>query len=105
MLLSSALHEADAVYTVLALVAAGVGVSLLPASIRETPRHGITFRKVQGSLPEIEMGAAYRREAPSNVLRAFLDVVREVTAKQQKRRNVRKTKTGASGSYPSTSPP
>jgi DNA-binding transcriptional LysR family regulator len=84
-------HEADAIYTVLALVAAGVGVSLLPASIQETPRHGIIFRKVEGSLPEIEMGAAYRREEQSNVLRAFLEVVREVTANQKKRsRGVRK---------------
>jgi DNA-binding transcriptional LysR family regulator len=74
-------HEADAIYTILALVAAGLGVSLLPASIRETPREGIVFRKIQGPLPQIEMGAAYRRDAPSNVLRSFLDVVRAVTAK------------------------
>jgi DNA-binding transcriptional LysR family regulator len=77
-------HEADAIYTVLALVAAGLGVSLLPASIQETPRHGIVFRNVQGPMPHIEMGAAYRREAPSNVLRSFLEVVREVTAKSKK---------------------
>src|SRR5262245_7552430 len=77
-------HEADAIYTVLALVAAGLGVSLLPASIQETPRHGIVFRNIQGPMPQIEMGAAYRREAPANVLRSFLDVVREVTSKPQK---------------------
>ena len=77
-------HEADAIYTVLALVAAGLGVSLLPASIRETPRHGIVFRNVRGPMPHIEMGAAYRRDAPSNVLRSFLEVVREVTSKSKK---------------------
>lgn len=83
-------HEADAIYTVLALVAAGVGVSLLPASIPETPRHGITFRKIQGSLPHIEMGAAYRRETPSNVLLAFLDVAREVVGhREQRQKSIR----------------
>jgi DNA-binding transcriptional LysR family regulator len=79
-------HEADAIYTILALVAAGLGVSLLPASIRETPRKGIVFRKIQGPLPQIEMGAAYRRDASSNVLSSFLEVVNEVTAKKKGRK-------------------
>jgi hypothetical protein len=43
------------------------------------------FRKLDGHLPEIEMGAAYRRDASSNVLRAFLDVVKEVTGKKRKK--------------------
>jgi len=34
------------------------------------------------------MGAAYRQHASSNVLRAFLDVVKEVTGKKRKRRVV-----------------
>jgi len=38
-------HEADAIYTVLALVAAGVGVSLLPVSIRDTPRTVSLFER------------------------------------------------------------
>jgi DNA-binding transcriptional LysR family regulator len=85
-------HEADAIATILALVAAGLGVSLLPASLQETERKGIVFRKVDGPLPLIEMGTVYRREAPSNVLAAFLDVVRSVTDKTQKKTVKRRTR-------------
>jgi DNA-binding transcriptional LysR family regulator len=79
-------HEADAIYTMLALVAAGVGVSMIPASLQETARHGIEFRRITGALPQIEMGAAYRRDGSSNVLHSFLGIVRRITGSRRRYR-------------------
>jgi DNA-binding transcriptional LysR family regulator len=71
-------HEGDNIYTTLALVAAGLGVSLFPASLLEVPRRGIAVRQLQGTIPVMEMGVAYRRDEESTVLALFTEVVRSV---------------------------
>jgi DNA-binding transcriptional LysR family regulator len=74
-------HEGDTLYTSLALVAAGVGVSLFPASLLDVPRKGIVVRQLEPSPPIMGMGAAYRRDEQSAVLRSFLTVLDEVIKK------------------------
>lgn len=70
--------EADNTYTALALVAAGLGVSLLPASARQVGWKGVVFKDLEPPVPWTEMAIAYTRES-SRSLSAFLSVVREVT--------------------------
>ncbi len=71
-------QEANGVQTNLALVAAGVGVSLLPASVRVLRREGVLFRDLGEPAPTTKLAAAWHRENRSPLLRSFLEVVREV---------------------------
>jgi DNA-binding transcriptional LysR family regulator len=70
-------HEGDTLYTSLALVAAGVGVSLFPASLVDVPRKGIVVRNLEPSPPMMGMGVAFRRDEQSEVLQSFLKVLSE----------------------------
>lgn len=68
--------EADGIYTSLALVAAGRGVAVLPVSLLEIDRPGITMRPFEPPSPVIEMGAVHVSDHDSAVLRMFMGVVR-----------------------------
>jgi DNA-binding transcriptional LysR family regulator len=72
------MHETDSIQTNLGLVAAGLGVSLLPASIRKLQRAGVVYRPLAPPAPHVEMAVAYAREELSPTLGAFLRVLREV---------------------------
>lgn len=74
-------QEADHIQTNLGLVAMGLGISLLPASIQVIQRAGIAYRPLCAPIPQVEMAIAYRRDNTSEVLHAFLKVVREITAR------------------------
>ena len=62
--------------TNLALVAAGLGVTLMPSSIRNLRRSGVAYRALAPPVPHVEMAVAYRRGERSAVLPAFLHVLR-----------------------------
>lgn len=62
--------------TNLALVSAGLGVSLLPASIRNLRRAGVVYRPMAAPVPVVDMAVVWRRDERSPVVPAFLDVVR-----------------------------
>ncbi len=64
--------------TNLGLVSAGLGVALMPASIRNLRRAGVVYRALAPPVPHVEMAVAYRRDHRSAVLPAFLRVLREV---------------------------
>jgi DNA-binding transcriptional LysR family regulator len=60
------------VQTLIGLVAAGVGVALLPASVEHLHRTGVEYRPVEPAARELEMIAVWRREPAPAVLAAFL---------------------------------
>ncbi len=64
--------------TNLALVSAGLGVSLMPASIRNLRRSGVVYRPLAPPVTQVEMAIAYRRDEPSAIVTAFLQTVRDV---------------------------
>ncbi|AHY46343.1 Transcriptional regulator [Rubrobacter radiotolerans] len=68
--------------TVVALVAGGVGVALVPATIRNLTRTGVVYRSIKGFSPTVEMGVVWRREERSAVVRSFLGVVSEVCRRE-----------------------
>jgi DNA-binding transcriptional LysR family regulator len=72
-------QEAWLMQTTVSLVAGGMGVTLVPASLQNLQRTGVVYKHVEGLLPEIELGVVWRRGDPSAVLRAFLGVVGDFT--------------------------
>jgi DNA-binding transcriptional LysR family regulator len=66
------------VVTLLSLVAAGVGVSILPNHVQTLQREGVVYRSLQDTTLNRRIAIVWRREDPSVVLRQFLKVVQEV---------------------------
>jgi DNA-binding transcriptional LysR family regulator len=77
-------HEVDNLYTACALVAAGLGVCLLPAGVQDMHATSMVMRPVTPALPHIDMhiALAYKPQPASELVRLFVDVVREVVAQQ-----------------------
>ena len=53
-----AAQEAVSKFTTLSLVASGLGVALLPASVRVWRRAGVVFTEIEGELPRVDLAAA-----------------------------------------------
>jgi DNA-binding transcriptional LysR family regulator len=70
-------HETESIQTNIGLIAAGLGVSLLPQSIRNLRRKGVVYRPLAPPVPYVEMAIAYARDDTSAVLQSFLRIVRE----------------------------
>lgn len=69
-------QEAREMQTVVGLVAAGLGVSLVPASVGDDAHRGVAYRPVAGVAPTVELALAWRPEDRSPVLAAFLETAR-----------------------------
>lgn len=70
--------QADHPQTILALVEAGIGVSLVPASLAKVSRRGISHRFMRPTGPLLSMILAWRRGDRSRALHTFIRVVEEV---------------------------
>jgi DNA-binding transcriptional LysR family regulator len=68
-------QETDAIQTVLALVAAGLGVSLQPASVQRLHRPGVVCKPIHQSPACAEMGIAYLADDRSEIVQNFVNVV------------------------------
>ena len=68
-------YEADRVQTVLSLVEAEEGVSIVPACVRKLWSNGVRFYRLQPDDVRVELVAAWKKETQSVVLGTFLDLV------------------------------
>lgn len=71
-------QETAEIHTALSLVAAGLGVTLVPASVQRAHREGICYRHFTEPQPMTELTVAYRAGETSPIVSAFLEVVRQV---------------------------
>lgn len=69
-------QEAIQMQTIVSLVSAGMGVALVPQSLRNLRRTGVVYRPLAGHAPVVETGLVWRTGDVSPVLAGFLDVVR-----------------------------
>jgi DNA-binding transcriptional LysR family regulator len=70
-------QEVPHVTSLVGYVAAGLGISFIPASMRRMQMHGVSYRRVSGPVrPRLPLVLASRRGDPSPVLRQFLKLVR-----------------------------
>ncbi|WP_089722141.1 LysR substrate-binding domain-containing protein [Candidatus Entotheonella palauensis] len=72
------LPGATQLLTMIGLVAAGMGLSLVPASMRTVQWKGIVYRPVQDPMPLADLTAVWRRDTTSSVVQAFVDMIREM---------------------------
>lgn len=70
-------QEAPSKRTEVSLVAAGIGVALIPQSYSQLyHRDGVVYRPIKGTLPTIEIVAIWKTDAANSAVQKFLDVVR-----------------------------
>lgn len=67
-------YEVTETSAALALVAAGLGVAVLPDSVRSAPREGVVCRTVEDAL-SVPLALAWRREDETPLIRQLLDVL------------------------------
>lgn len=71
--------EVPRIQTILALVASGAGVALLPTSFTNLNRQGVRFVPLDGPLPYRPLALAWRSADQSPSLRCFLDVAMQAS--------------------------
>ena len=67
---------------IVSLVAAGIGVALVPSSLENLRRKGLVYRPLAGSAPKAELAVAWQKENSSAILQSFLGVVRTGTGRR-----------------------
>ena len=61
--------------TILSLVAAGLGVAVVPASLRNLGRVGVEYRPLTGDVPVVDIALAWRGPVPGAALARFIEHV------------------------------
>lgn len=72
--------EAGEWYTMVSLVAAGLGVAILPESVRTFERRGAVYRSVAGAQRHVELAIARQPAPPGAALRACLQIISRIAA-------------------------
>ncbi|HLI09838.1 MAG TPA: LysR family transcriptional regulator [Ktedonobacteraceae bacterium] len=76
-------QEVTEMHTIVSLVAAGMGVSLVPLSTRNIRSQGVVYRALEGPPALAEMAVAWPRNSRSALVQNFLDVARETVTSTQ----------------------
>ncbi len=74
------IQEVTEIHTIVSLVAAGMGVSLVPLSARNLRSQGVVYRELEGTATLTEMAVAWPRVSRSAIVQNFLTVARETAA-------------------------
>jgi len=69
---SPELFPARQMHTIVSLVSGGIGVALVPASVKALHREGVVYRPIRGERTLVETGAAWRRADESAQVQALL---------------------------------
>jgi len=71
-------QEAVQMQTIVSLVSSGLGVALIPASLRHLARTGVVYRSLRETGPSTEIALAWRMRDTRPALQRFLEAVRSV---------------------------
>ena len=69
-------QHARQMQTVVGLVSSGMGVALVPSSVRNLKRTGVQYRPLRGKAAMVEIGILRRRDVDSAVRDHFTEVLR-----------------------------
>ncbi|MGE6226733.1 LysR family transcriptional regulator [Paenibacillus chitinolyticus] len=78
-------QEAVQMYTIVNLVAAGIGISIVPSSVSAFRREDVVFRSFSEIAPSVPLYASWKTDRNESVLMNFLDVLEEKTAGEASR--------------------
>jgi DNA-binding transcriptional LysR family regulator len=70
-------QEPEDMHTSLSLVAAGLGLALVPASARKAPRSGVAYRDIEDPPLYTDFMLSYRRDNTDTLLRMFHAIVKQ----------------------------
>jgi DNA-binding transcriptional LysR family regulator len=73
-------QEAVFMVTILGLVAAEIGISILPSSAQNLRRKGVVYRPILEQTTTIQLAAVWRQNNSSTILQQFLKVIKTVSA-------------------------
>lgn len=68
-------QPAPRITSTLSLVAAGLGIAVIPSTMQSVQISGIAYRRLRPPVPKAFLGLAFRRNDPSPVLKQFMGVV------------------------------
>ena len=72
------IQTVEQVHTALGLVAAGIGITLLPSSIQNMQIRGVEYRNLINPTPVLEMKMGYRADETSPALVSFIETVHSI---------------------------
>ncbi len=72
-------QHARQMQTVVGLVSCGMGLALVPSSVRNLKRPGVQYRRLRGKAALIELGAVHLRGAESALREHFVEALRNVS--------------------------
>ncbi len=78
-------QEAVQMQTIIGLVAAGLGIAFVPASLQNFHRSGVIYRPLQEQTPKTGLYLAWRQHDSSPVIRAFLNLAQKTTQRESNR--------------------
>lgn len=81
-------QEAIQMSTIVSLVAAELGVALVPASLQNWQRVGVVYRPLADSTPQIELAISWRQTDTSPVLHQFIEQTRAIISSTSAHRNL-----------------
>jgi DNA-binding transcriptional LysR family regulator len=71
-------QEAVQMQTIVSLVSSGLGVALIPASLRHLGRTGVVYRNLREAGPSTEIALAWRARDARPALHRFVELVRSM---------------------------
>ncbi|WP_315874691.1 LysR family transcriptional regulator [Thermocoleostomius sinensis] len=71
-------QEAIQMQTIVSLVAAEIGVAIVPISLQNLQRTGVIYKPLQEPTPKAEIAIAWRRSDVSPIVERFLEIARQL---------------------------
>lgn len=75
-------QEARTTQTIVSLIAVGMGVSIVPASLKGLRRTGVVYRPLKPPSPTTDLAVLWRPDDESPALRSFLEIIWEAAGVQ-----------------------
>ncbi|MBX5461538.1 MAG: LysR family transcriptional regulator [Steroidobacteraceae bacterium] len=73
-------QHARQMQTVIGLVASGMGIALVPASVQNLKRAGVQYRALKGATGSVELGLLRARDDEAQIANRFVEVLKDAAA-------------------------